>query len=176
MRFTPTLLAALAVGANSLGLWGADDQSIILDDELDVPGKSPLKFCEAARSDDLIEIKSVDLSPNPPEAGQELIITATGKVKEQIEQGSFVNLQVKYGYIRLVNMKADLCDQIGNVDLECPIKEGILTITKSVELPKEIPPGKYTVHADVYTEDERRITCLDAVVTFGKKDSLSLDL
>jgi len=176
MRLSAAVLTLLAASTNGLGLWGSDDQSIILDDELDIPGKSPLKYCDASRDDDILVIEKINLSPNPPEAGKELVIEATGTVKEAIEKGAYVNLQVKYGYIRLVNMKADLCDQIGNVDVECPIEEGILTITKSVELPNEIPPGKYTVHADVYTEDDRHITCLDAVVTFGRKDNGFLDL
>ena len=49
-------------------------------------------------------------------------------------------MQVKYGLIRLVNTEADLCEQVANVDLECPIKKGKTVITKDVELPKEIPP------------------------------------
>ncbi len=68
------------------------------------------------------------------------MIEAKGTVKKTIEKDAYVQLQVKYGYIRLVNMKADLCDQIANVDVECPIEEGVLTITKSIALPNEIPP------------------------------------
>ncbi len=59
---------------------------------------------------------------------------------EDIEKGAYVVLQVKYGLIRLVNTQADLCEQVSNVDLECPIEKGKITITKDVELPKEIPP------------------------------------
>jgi hypothetical protein len=47
---------------------------------------------------------------------------------------------VKYGLIRLVTTTADLCEQVGNVDLECPIKKGDVTITKDVDLPSQIPP------------------------------------
>ena len=69
---------------------------------------------------------------------------------EDIEKKAYVILQVKYGLIRLVNTQADLCDQVSNVDLECPIKKGKTTITKDVELPKEIPPvralGSQEVH------------------------------
>lgn len=61
-------------------------------------------------------------------------------MKHDIEEGAYVNLQVKYGYIRLINTKADLCDEIKNVDLECPIKKGRISIIKQVDLPKEIPP------------------------------------
>ena len=79
---------------------------------------------------------------------------------------------------------ADLCEQIGNVDLKCPLEPGSRDIEKAVDLPKEIPPvsnvviiigpttvltfsqGKYTVEADVYTKDDRPITCLTASVSF----------
>ncbi len=49
-------------------------------------------------------------------------------------------LTVKYGLIKLLSTKADLCEQIGNVDLKCPLEKGKMVITKSVDLPKEIPP------------------------------------
>ena len=62
---------------------------------------------------------------------------------ETIEDGAYVHLQVKYGVIRLITTKADLCEQLKNVDIECPIEEGPLTITKTVELPKEIPPVSF---------------------------------
>lgn len=72
--------------------------------------------------------------------GATLVIEATGTVKETIVDGAYVHLQVKYGYIRLINTQADLCKEIKNVDLECPIEKGKLSIVKSVDLPKEIPP------------------------------------
>lgn len=117
--------------------------------------------------------------------GATLTIEAIGTFKEEIKEGAYVILQVKYGLIRLVNTKASVCEQIKNVDMECPIKKGKTVITKDVELPTEIPnvgrslylderallthlQGKYTVLADVYTEDDRKITCLTAQVTFQK--------
>jgi hypothetical protein len=39
-----------------------------------------------------------------------------------------------------VNTKADLCEQVKNVDMKCPIEKGKTKITKDVELPNEIPP------------------------------------
>ena len=69
-----------------------------------------------------------------------MTIKASGTFSEEVEKGAYVNLQVKYGLIRLINQKADLCDQIKNVDLECPLKKGETEITKDVDLPKEIPP------------------------------------
>ena len=73
------------------------------------------------------------------DSGHDLVIKASGTVSEPIEEGAYVALQVKYGLIRLISTKADLCEQVKNVDLECPIDAGDLTLTKTVELPKEIP-------------------------------------
>jgi len=99
--------------------------------------------------------------------GSTLSIEAVGTLLEDIEEGAFVTVQVKYGLIRLVNTDTDLCEQVSNVDLKCPIKKGKTVITKDVELPKEIPPGTYTVFADAYTKDKKKkIVCLEATVTF----------
>lgn len=78
-------------------------------------------------------------------SGEDLIIQASGTLAEAVEEGAYVALQVKYGLIRLISTKADLCEQVANVDMECPIKKGDITITKTVELPKEIPNVRRTV-------------------------------
>lgn len=47
---------------------------------------------------------------------------------------------MKWNLVTLLNQEADLCEQIKNVDLECPLKKGYTNITKVIELPKPIPP------------------------------------
>ncbi|KAI9371493.1 ML domain-containing protein [Aspergillus egyptiacus] len=126
-----------------------------------VKGNNPLEYCSNPNGN-ILEIKSVDLSPNPPKPGQTLKITAEGTLSETIEKGAYVLLEVKYGLITLLRQQPDLCEQLVNVDLECPLEAGNMTLTKEVKLPAQIPPGKYTVHADVLTKDDERITCLDA--------------
>jgi len=51
-----------------------------------------------------------------------------------------VNLEVKWGLISLIHQTVDLCDQLKNVDMECPLEPGDMILTKEVELPKQIPP------------------------------------
>ena len=85
-----------------------------------------------------------------------------------------MHLSVKYGLITIIRQTADLCDTIGKVDLECPLKKGELALTKDVELPKQIPPGKYTVLADVVTKDDKKITCLSATVEFHRDGSVQV--
>jgi hypothetical protein len=53
------------------------------------------------------------------------------------------------------------------VNLSCPLEKGYRELVQQVELPSEIPEGKYTVTADAYTENhEREITCLKGEITF----------
>lgn len=85
-----------------------------------------------------------------------------------------MHLQVKYGLITIIKQDADLCNTVKNVDLECPIKKGEMALTKDVELPKQIPPGKYTVLADVKTKDDKKITCLQATVEFHRDGSVAI--
>jgi hypothetical protein len=161
-----TLTCSTLVASKGLSLFGGQK---VLDDSLAVPGDNPLEYCKAEHADDLLVLEYVDLDPNPPTAGNTLTIKAEGTLLEDVGEGAYVILQVKYGLIRLVSTRADLCDQVENVDMECPIKKGKTTITKDVELPKEIPPGKYTVFADVYTAEpeSKHIVCLTATVVFS---------
>lgn len=58
-------------------------------------------------------------------------------------------LTVKYGLIRLISTKADLCEQVSNVDLECPLEEGKVEVTKSVDIPAEVPPVSVFTAMDI---------------------------
>ncbi|CAJ2513630.1 Uu.00g017490.m01.CDS01 [Anthostomella pinea] len=173
MRFSTACVAAATLSAGLASARGgwlggfSSSQDVSASDAEKVPGDSPLELCDMDHSNDLVKIDSVDLFPNPPAAGEILSIKASGTVVETIEDGATVNLVVKYGLIRLVNTKADLCKQIKNVDMECPIEKGDVSITKEVEIPKEVPPGKYNVYAEVVSKDNKPITCLQATVTFG---------
>lgn len=88
-------------------------------------------------------------------------------------------MTVKYGLITIIRQTADLCDTVQKVDLECPLKKDEdVKLTKDVDLPKQIPPGKYSVIADVYSKDEKKITCLTATVEFhksGKEEQIVLE-
>ncbi|EEH41748.2 phosphatidylglycerol/phosphatidylinositol transfer protein [Paracoccidioides lutzii Pb01] len=161
------LLPSLAMGVPSLQLFGQPQIPFTpASQDLMVPGQNPFSFC-ASPETNILTIESVDLDPNPPTPGETLLINATGIFSKKVDYGSKVYLQVKYGLIRLINEEADLCEQITNVDLSCPLEKGPMTIAKEVLLPKEIPPGKYTVYADVNTKEKERITCLKAEIMFN---------
>ncbi|CAF9931791.1 Phosphatidylglycerol/phosphatidylinositol transfer protein [Imshaugia aleurites] len=158
----PLFISSLAT-SSSLSFFGSDQQ--VLDKTLEVPGANPLEFCE--KNDDyILTINNVDLEPNPPLPGKTLTIKAKGNFTEKVEEGAYLLLVVKYSLIKLINQRADLCEQMKDaVNEECPLI-GEKTITKDVDLPKEIPPGSYTVNADAYTKDGVKITCLTASIKF----------
>ncbi|KAF2278600.1 uncharacterized protein EI97DRAFT_372478 [Westerdykella ornata] len=164
MRFLAVVissLCALSVAASWI------PGQVAISEDYKVPGDNPLHFCGDPK-DDILTIERVDLSPNPPQPGKTLSIKASGDFKEKVEEGAKVHVQVKYGLITLINQESDLCDAISNVDLNCPLDKGEMSLTKDVNLPQQIPPGKYTVLADVYTKDGDKITCLTATVQFTR--------
>ncbi|KAI8990346.1 ML domain-containing protein [Pilobolus umbonatus] len=120
-------------------------------------------------SDDLLTIDYVYLNPDPPVKGEDLTIDFKGYLSESVPNGTTVEVVVKYGLVQLIKKKFDFCDKIQEVDEKCPIPEGELTFTKVVALPKEIPPGKYTVHAEIYTPEDKRVACLIGQTIFPRK-------
>lgn len=101
-----------------------------------------------------------------PNRGGKLSIKANGTFSKDVEAGAKVYLEVKYGVITLIRQRADLCDQIGNVDLTCPLKKGPMNITREATIPENVPKGKYTVLANVTSVDEEVVTCMEGVAYF----------
>lgn len=65
-RVVPLLALTLSTSARA-SFFGGNNQQTLVADELAVPGKNPLKFC-GPPYDYILDIRQVDLTPNPPEA------------------------------------------------------------------------------------------------------------
>ncbi|CAG8502452.1 9375_t:CDS:2, partial [Cetraspora pellucida] len=117
-------------------------------------------------TDDILTITRLEITPDPPVKGHELNISAAGYLSETVVQGSYINLTVKFGLIKLLKKTLDLCEQVEKVNKKCPLEKGEQTLEHTVELPKEIPPGKYFVDVQVFTPEHRRIACLQATAFF----------
>ncbi|KAJ9620300.1 uncharacterized protein PV06_00634 [Exophiala oligosperma] len=163
-----SFLTASVASSRSLFTVGGKQNALVDEPENPVPGKNPLNFCADPKGY-ILEIDYVHLSPNPPVPGEKLTITANGTFHKDIEPGATVFLQVKYGLITLIKQEADLCDNLPQIDMSCPIEEGVLTLKKEVDIPKQVPPGKYTVLADVNTVDKEKITCMESTVFFSRQ-------
>lgn len=53
-------------GVVSAGLFGTSQ--VTIDEDLKIPGDSPLELCPKAHDSDILTIQKVDLAPNPPKA------------------------------------------------------------------------------------------------------------
>lgn len=67
MRFLTLLATALfaATASARSSLFSKDIAVAPFSDELKVPGKNPLQHCQEPK-DDILQLESVDLDPNPP--------------------------------------------------------------------------------------------------------------
>ncbi|EJD51898.1 hypothetical protein AURDEDRAFT_82809 [Auricularia subglabra TFB-10046 SS5] len=117
---------------------------------------------------DAIQIKSIDISPDPPKPGQNVTIIATGTVQKQLNPGTYADVTVKVGLIKLLQKRFDVCEEAenANVDVQCPVDPDTYTITQTVELPKEVPPAKFVINVRGYTEEEEPMVCLDLKLDF----------
>lgn len=133
-----------------------------------IPGGSPICQCDASEKQ-MLEISNVDLFPNPPVRGQNLTISALGNLHDTVEEGAYVDVEVRLGYIKLLTQTYDLCETLEENDVDgltCPLTAGLYSVVKEVEIPAEVPPGKYVVVARAYNVDDELITCLTGDITF----------
>jgi len=122
---------------------------------------------ECGTETDLLKLVSYQLNPNPPLKGEVLVIDAEGFLKEDVVQGAVINLIVKIGVIKLLTKELDFCEESAKIDKPCPLKAGEQFLHHEVELPKDIPPGKYFVNVKVRNPDDKQVTCLNARANFG---------
>ncbi|KAM0786754.1 Phosphatidylglycerol/phosphatidylinositol transfer protein [Microbotryomycetes sp. NB124-2] len=117
---------------------------------------------------DVIQIKDVRISPDPPKPGKNLTVYASGTVNELIDQGAYADVTVKLGLIKLLTKRFDVCDELDNANstLQCPIKPDEYSIEQTVALPAEIPRAKFQVSARVFNQDELPAACIDLWINF----------
>jgi len=124
--------------------------------------------------DDLVEVTSLEVSPDPPEPGKNLTVNVKGTVKQQIEEGAYADVTVKLGLITLLKKTLYVCEEArkANATLQCPVAEDDYVVSQTVMLPKEIPKAKFTVKVDAYSVDDDPLLCLDIKIDFMKRFSM----
>lgn len=136
-----------------------------------IPGDSPVEVCDVEEPQ-LLQIHTMTTSPNPPERGQNLTIDGFADLSKRVEEGAYVDVDVTYGYIKLIHTTYDLCDKASTISMECPLEKGPYKLQKQVAIPDQVPPGKYVVTARAYTKEDELITCLSAEVVFPPYGSI----
>lgn len=60
--------------------------------------------------------------------------------QEQVDDGAYAVLEVKWGLVKILTLTEDLCEQLENFGQSCPLEKGNHTLIREIELPQRIPP------------------------------------
>ncbi|SNX87684.1 related to phosphatidylglycerol/phosphatidylinositol transfer protein [Melanopsichium pennsylvanicum] len=133
-----------------------------------VPGQG-WQWASCGTGDEVVDVDSIVVSPDPPVPGQNLTVRAKGTIKDEVSDGTFADVVVKLGLIRLLARRFDVCEQAraNDADLQCPLSPGEYELVHTVALPREIPPGKFNVHVSGENQDGSSLLCLDLSILFG---------
>ncbi|KAJ3022565.1 UNVERIFIED_CONTAM: Phosphatidylglycerol/phosphatidylinositol transfer protein [Siphonaria sp. JEL0065] len=112
-------------------------------------------------SSDVFQPSKIAMNPDPPKRGEKLDVTVIGELSEDVVDGAYINVIVKIGVIKLYQGKLDLCEESGKIGHPCPIAKGHQEVFHSVDIPREVPPGKYNIAVKVFTADDKPLTCLN---------------
>ncbi|KAI9297371.1 hypothetical protein K502DRAFT_280586, partial [Neoconidiobolus thromboides FSU 785] len=94
---------------------------------------------------DAFLVSKVALFPRLPERGQNVTVTITGTAQQQIIEGTKAHVIAKLGLITVIEKDYDFCKEIEEGSTKCPIQKGDNVIIKVVEVPANIPSGRYVV-------------------------------
>ncbi|CAO3626275.1 unnamed protein product [Mucor hiemalis] len=143
--------------------------------ELSEMGKSNVNFVYCGTESDIFQFDGeIKVTPELVTPGAEVTIEAQGTLSEDVDEGTYADVVVKLGLIKLIHRRFDLCEELRNDknELQCPLKKGKVVIKQTVKLPKEIPPGKFSVQAVVYNAEDSDVTCLNVVADFTRRQRL----
>ncbi|CCK72551.1 sterol transporter KNAG_0K01870 [Huiozyma naganishii CBS 8797] len=179
MRLPPLLLLVYCcVAHGSLLFAGRDSGPHAVTDSVEIPGGSPLQLCDTASGPLGLTIESLELDPTPAKRAANLTITARGVLHVAVTQGSYVDVEVRLGLIRILTQRFDLCDvsRDNNIEgLQCPVSKGPHTLVHTVQVPAEVPAGRYSVFARAYSAAGTQLTCLTGDIVFQQRGPAVID-
>ncbi|KAG9080917.1 Phosphatidylglycerol/phosphatidylinositol transfer protein, partial [Ceratobasidium sp. 370] len=170
MLFTKFALASTAF----LAPFSASALSFTRPDALVLNGESPISvntrwtWTDCGSPGDVVHIKSIEVSPDPPQPGKDLTVTVNAFADEVIEEGAYADVTVKLGLIKLLKKEFDICQEArsANATIQCPIAAGDHKVVQTVALPKEIPRAKFAVLAQGYSVDDADLMCVKIDIDF----------
>ncbi|KAK3180440.1 hypothetical protein K4F52_008168 [Lecanicillium sp. MT-2017a] len=121
--------------------------------------------------DDVLQLESISVKPDPPVPGKDVAITVTGTVRDTIADGAYVDLTVKLGLIKILKKELDICEEArkANSTVQCPVVPGKYTVTHTISLSRNIPWARYKIDVGGYTVDDDPLLCAQISVDFTKQ-------
>ncbi|PJF17547.1 putative fungal zinc cluster transcriptionfactor [Paramicrosporidium saccamoebae] len=128
----------------------------------------PKGWSNCGSSDDLFSLHSFTLTPDPPRRSQMLSVRVAGNLATPLAGGT-LNYTVTFGIIPIVQDSLSLCDALALEPKipQCPLRSGDWDVRHEVELPREVPFGKYKVRAAAWDVEGRQIFCVEGTTVIG---------
>ncbi|KAH9898027.1 ML domain-containing protein [Cubamyces lactineus] len=164
------LLVLLAAALGGVAASPVDEQQLLGNPSSLTPGKE-WDWTDCGTDSHIVRINSIQVSPDPPQRGQDLTITVEGVASEDVEDGAYADVTVKVGVIKILQKEFDVCEEAekANATIQCPVTKGSHKVVQSVTLPKEIPPAQFKVNVRGFTAEDDDMVCLDLMMDFRPK-------
>ncbi|CAE6539519.1 unnamed protein product [Rhizoctonia solani] len=158
-----TALSPLAVSALSL-----TRPDLVLNGQSPIFTQSRWSWTDCGLPSDGVQIKSIEVTPDPPKPGQDLTVKVIATSEKEITEGAYADVTVKLGLIKLLQKKFDICEEARNANatIQCPVGKGDHEVVQTVALPREIPRAKFTVDVRGYDANDEDLVCVKLNVDF----------
>lgn len=113
----------------------------------------PFSLCPGAPSD--LSISKVQVTPDPPVAGQNITIWAYGAVDEEMTDGSQVVIAVDFMGVQIFSESLPMSDVT-----QMPAGPGPIEIHYAIDIPGGVPHGPYSVSLTFDDQTGTELTCL----------------
>ncbi|KAI0361208.1 hypothetical protein OH77DRAFT_1391654 [Trametes cingulata] len=167
-RFGFLLLLAAALGS---AVASPIDEQELLSNPSSLALGQDWDWTDCGTDSHIVRIDSIQVTPDPPQRGEDLSITVQGVASQDVEDGAYADVTVKVGVIKILQKEFDICEEASkaNASIQCPVEKGTHKVTQTVTLPKEIPPAQFKVNIRGYTDSDDDLLCLDLMMDFRPK-------
>ncbi|CAE6525950.1 unnamed protein product [Rhizoctonia solani] len=168
MHFSKAAILAAVLSPLAASALSLPRPDLVLNGESPVFTQSRWEWEDCSLPSDGVQIKSIEVTPDPPKPGQDLTVKVIATADKEIEEGAYADVTVKLGLIKLLQKRFDICEEARNANatIQCPVSKGDHEVVQTVALPREIPRAKFMVAVRAYGADEEDLACVNLKVDF----------
>jgi C1A family cysteine protease len=117
-------------------------------------------WSSCSKASDHLSGLNVQVTPNPPVAGQDVTVAITGSLDETVSSGN-VHITIDAFGIKVIDKSYDLCDLASKGGVHCPLNQGPVNIKVTEAIPKDVPHGTYQGKAVVSDQNSEEVACVN---------------